>query len=196
MLTAIAILQMVEEGTLALDDAVNDLVDPLSNVRSDETLRALLQHRSRLGLFLGSALQSVQQHPDSVFDTRQTLVTHLESPNCNPGRGYDYNDSNFQVAGLVAETLTGMDGTSLFESRIFGPADTDYAVLAPAQPDPERINGTWLKAARLMSATSTQRPSSAPRATRPEPSARPETCSRCSSRSTPKPISTVRRLNS
>ncbi len=142
LLTAIVVMQLVDEGKMSLDDTVGDFIDPLPNVDASTTVRELLQHRSTLGEYFSGALLEASTAPDSVFDDRQVLVDYMPAP-VNPGHGYNYINSNFQVLGLIVEAVTGRDGTDEFEDRLFGPVTEGSAKLAPIGLPPSEVNGGW-----------------------------------------------------
>lgn len=122
-MTGTVLLQLVEEGLIALDD-------PLSMYRPDVpngdamTLAQLLGMRS--GLFSYSELLSFNEIMDSapqrVWEPEELVAIGLaEPPDFPPGEGFHYSNTNTVLAGLIAEDLTGQPLAELFAERIFQP---------------------------------------------------------------------------
>jgi CubicO group peptidase (beta-lactamase class C family) len=134
--TAPAIMQLVEQGSVLLDDPVqkylpefNPANDP---VRAQVTVRMLLTH------FSG-------EHPDVELndpwgltrtDRAEGLHRALTTPLVSkPGEVFRYSDMNFTILGALLERVTGQAEDDYVQQNIFGPlgmADTRFLPLAKA----------------------------------------------------------------
>lgn len=131
--TAVVLLQLEAEGRLRLDTSVDHY---LPGLLPDEriTVRHLLSHRS--GLYDYTADMFARTVPGfeavrtKVFTYRELLAESLRHPRTNaPGAAYAYSNTNFVVAGLLVEKLTGHPVRTEYENRIIKPlelADTFY----------------------------------------------------------------------
>lgn len=121
--TGLALALLVEEGKLAWDQPVIDVLpwfrmsDPY--VTAELTVLDLLVHRSGLGLGAGDLLF----WPASTL-TRDEIVRRLRHlPIENDFRaGYAYDNVLYMVAGEVVEAASGMSWESFVEERILEPA--------------------------------------------------------------------------
>ncbi|RMB80047.1 serine hydrolase [Streptomyces shenzhenensis] len=131
--TAVVLLQLVDERKLALDTSVNRY---LPGLLPDNriTVRHVLSHRSGLydytnDLFAHtvSGFESVRK---KVYTYRQLVKLSLKKARTNaPGAAYSYSNTNFVVAGMLIEKLTGHSVRSAYENRVFKPLklkDTSY----------------------------------------------------------------------
>ncbi|MEU6611046.1 serine hydrolase domain-containing protein [Streptomyces shenzhenensis] len=131
--SAVVLLQLVDEHKLALDTSVNRY---LPGLLPDNriTVRHVLSHRSGLydytnDLFAHtvSGFESVRK---KVYTYRQLVNLSLKKARTNaPGAAYSYSNTNFVVAGMLIEKLTGHSVRSAYEKRVFKPLklkDTSY----------------------------------------------------------------------
>ncbi len=121
--TAIAVLQQVERGRIALDGPVAAyLPDFAARGKAAITLRQLLTHTSGLRAEL-----PFHDHP--TRDARLRLL-YEDAPLAPPGTAYLYSDLNLIAAQLVLEAVTGQGLDVLVRDGITGPlgmADTRFA---------------------------------------------------------------------
>ncbi|MEV6765191.1 serine hydrolase domain-containing protein [Streptomyces sp. NPDC051105] len=131
--SAVVLLQLVDEGKLALDAPVNRYLPGL--LPDDRiTVRHVLSHRSGLYDYtndmFASSVPGFEAVRNKVFTYRQLLNLSLRKPRTNaPGAVYSYSNTNFVVAGMLIEKLTGRSVRTEYENRVFKPLklrDTFY----------------------------------------------------------------------
>ncbi|MBX7554631.1 serine hydrolase domain-containing protein [Streptomyces sp. NPDC004232] len=131
--SAVVLLQLVDEHRLSLDAPVNRYLPKL--LPDDRiTVRHLLSHRSGLYDYTNdmfadseSGFEAVR---NKVFTYRQLVALSLKKPRTNaPGAAYAYSNTNFVVAGMLIEKITGQSVRTAYEDRVFKPLklrDTFY----------------------------------------------------------------------
>ncbi|MGW7404722.1 serine hydrolase domain-containing protein [Streptomyces sp. NPDC054833] len=131
--SAVVLLQLADAHRLTLDAPVNRYLPGL--LPDDRiTVRHVLSHRSGLYDYTNdmfarsvSGFESVR---NKVFTYRQLVKLSLAKPRTNaPGAAYSYSNTNFVVAGMLIEKLTGHPVRTEYENRIFKPLrlkDTFY----------------------------------------------------------------------
>ena len=136
--TAAAILMLAEEGKLSLDDPVSKYVPGLTR-GSEVTIRELLSHTSGYQDFWPQdyvpplMLQPIGA--DGIMDrwARKPL-------DFGPGTKWQYSNTNYVIAGVIVEKVSGMPLLQLLSQRIFAPlgmksvADTNENKLPPTDP--------------------------------------------------------------
>ncbi|MFI0541624.1 serine hydrolase domain-containing protein [Streptomyces sp. WSLK1-3] len=131
--TAVVLLQLVDEKKLSLDAPVNRYLPGL--LPDDRiTVRHVLGHRSGLYDYtndmFASTVPGFEAVRKKVFTPRELVKLSLARPRTNaPGAVYAYSNTNFVVAGMLVEQLTGNPVRTEFENRIIGPlklSDTFY----------------------------------------------------------------------
>lgn len=132
--TGTVILQLVEEGSIALDDPVSKYRPDVPN-GDNITIEQLLNMRS--GLFnytetleLNTALDET---PGRVWDPEELVRMGLaEPPYFAPGADYEYSNTNTVLLGLIAEKLESKPLDEIFKQRLFAPlglAESSYPAL-------------------------------------------------------------------
>ena len=129
--TGTAILQLVQEGKLRLDDPVSKYLPQVPN-GDTITIEQLLNMRS--GLFNYSTTYRMNHlldtEPAKVWTTDELLAIAFElPPYFEPGRGFRYSNTNTVLLGLIAEKLDGKPLAEVFQDRIFGPLGLSNSLL-------------------------------------------------------------------
>jgi CubicO group peptidase (beta-lactamase class C family) len=124
--TAAAILLLVEEERLALDEGVRTWLPTLPEAAAGITVRHLLTHRSGLLDYedLIPAQRSSQLHDADVLE----LLASEDRTYFAPGTGYRYSNSGYALLALTAEVASGMDFAALLRQRIFEPLRMHHTV--------------------------------------------------------------------
>ncbi len=179
---AVVILQLVGEGRLRLDDSV---VTWLPGVVTGEgydptkiTVRHLLQHTSGIfnyTYFIDFSPEVFETIRFQKRDARDIVAMAMTQPPAfAPGTAWSYSNTNYLLAGMIIERVTGRDWRAEVESRIarplgltatFDPYDeldlpkphaTGYEQLAPGGPlvDATRAHQSFAGAAGSLITTS------------------------------------------
>ncbi|MFH9606687.1 serine hydrolase domain-containing protein [Streptomyces sp. NPDC017448] len=108
--TATVVLQLVGEGEVALDEPVDTYLPGL--LRGDGidgrgiTVRHLLQHTSGLPEYLDR--RAVLTDPHRYYEPRELIDRALDRPaDFAPGARWAYSNTNYIVAGLLVQKVTG-----------------------------------------------------------------------------------------
>ncbi|GII83966.1 hydrolase [Sphaerisporangium siamense] len=121
--TAVAVLQQVARGRVDLDAPIGRyLPDLVPGPRGQAvTVRMLLNHTSGIGDYIAGAFPSLTRgSTESVDDNRfrtvrpEELVRFgLEAPATGePGKDWSYSNTNYVIAGLLLEKVTGTDAAT------------------------------------------------------------------------------------
>ncbi len=118
--TAVAILKLVEEGKLSLDDDVRKFVPDLHTGGYRITTEQILTHTSGLPNFVDhddfEALSKQQHSVAELLALTKDLPLHFE-----PGSGYRYSDTGYIALGAVIEKISGISYAEFVESKMFRP---------------------------------------------------------------------------
>lgn len=142
-LTAVAVMRLVEEGRLELDDKVMPLLKSAGYKRpADErwnqiTVRHLLQHRggwdrdeSQDPMFLtGPAREALKLKRSPT--ARDMVKWQLQQPlDFNPGVREAYGNFGYCVLGRLIEELSGQSYAECLAEQVLEPADMNHTQLA------------------------------------------------------------------
>ena len=124
MMTAVACLQLVEQGKLSLDDPISKHLaeDWLPKVdKSKVKVRHLLTHTSGLGSFFTEEWdRSSRALYRSVDDWKP--VVRDETLAFEPGTQWSYSNTGMLIAGAIVEKASGTDYYAYVREHITGPA--------------------------------------------------------------------------
>jgi D-alanyl-D-alanine carboxypeptidase len=135
-MTGTVVLQLVDEGLIALDDPISDYFANLPN-GANITIADLLEMRSSLASYstLIPFNRILDEEPDEVWEPQELVDLGLsEPPVGEPGEQFDYSNTNTVLLGMLIEQITGNPVEDEFRTRIFEPLDLEDTVM-PAQDD-------------------------------------------------------------
>ncbi|MEP5758387.1 MAG: serine hydrolase domain-containing protein [Litoreibacter sp.] len=140
IITASAILKLVENDRLLLDQPVSEYIDGVPN-GDIITLRMLLNHTS--GLFSANEdTPSIDRHLDLVGVLE---VANRQPPYFCPGEGWRYSNTGYVLLSTIIEDVTGqpyhvaaydlvLAQSAGREMRLLGPNSSVAGVVLPAEP--------------------------------------------------------------
>lgn len=134
-MTATIAMRLAEEDALQLDQSLSvhlpaGLLDGLHRFEGrsyDEqiTVRHLLGHASGLADSFGSPgfMDLIVQNPDRLWKPEDTIDFIKEhcAPLFAPGTGFNYSDVNYNLVGLVIESVTGASLDDAYRRYIYEP---------------------------------------------------------------------------
>ncbi|MFC6020874.1 serine hydrolase domain-containing protein [Plantactinospora solaniradicis] len=138
------LLQLVDEGRLRLDDPVGRWLPQHvpGEVGQQVTVRMLLNHTSGIGNYtdaLLNSLEAIEQVRTATYAPAQLVEIGLGLPRTGaPGESFAYSNTNYILAGLIIEKVTGNDPTAEVTRRIIRPLKLTDTYFPGADP---RIRG-------------------------------------------------------
>ncbi|WP_221352125.1 serine hydrolase domain-containing protein [Streptomyces beigongshangae] len=150
---ATVLLQLAGEGRLSLDDTVEQWLPEVVRGHGNDgrriTLRHLLQHTSGLPEYVQDVVPDLSaagyhEHRGTTYTSEQRVafaMTH--PPSFAPGAGWEYSNTNYILAGLVIEAVTGRSWDREVHARILRPLGLTRTVTPgddPSLPRPHARN--------------------------------------------------------
>lgn len=138
LFTWTAVMQLVEQGKIDLDEDVNSYLSRFQipgTFDTPVTMRNLLTHTPgfedgpMVGLFL--------EHPEDLVPLEDYLKDKLPARVRAPGTYMSYSNYGTALAGLIVSNVSGMPFDDYIEEKIFGPLDMNYASFR--EPLPEHL---------------------------------------------------------
>jgi CubicO group peptidase (beta-lactamase class C family) len=121
--TAMAVLLLVQQGRLALDDDVRKYIPELPNYGTPITIRNLLNHTS--GLRDWGSLEAIAGWPRT---TRAYTPAHVleilsrqKALNYSPGAEYSYTNSGYNLVAMIVDRVSGKSLAEFTRDEIFQP---------------------------------------------------------------------------
>lgn len=149
---AVTLLQLVEAGQLSLEDTLAEwlpasLTSGIPNADAI-TIKQILNHTSGIADYTNPLFVQAATNPLVFLEEWQPeqlveLIRGAE-PVFAPGASWDYSNTNFILAGLVIESVTGNTIASEIRDRILTPLNLENTFFAGEEEIPGGyINGYW-----------------------------------------------------
>lgn len=139
MVSAVGLLQLLEDYDISIDTPVKDLVDiPVVNPAFPEdviTIRQVLSHTS-------SFVQNQYLTPDW---TKLKVNNSYFSAKDAPGTAYSYANMNGGLIGAMIEAISGKSVNTYMQEYVFVPLGINAAYHAALLPDPSDISAKLKK---------------------------------------------------
>ncbi|MBC8094392.1 MAG: beta-lactamase family protein [Akkermansiaceae bacterium] len=139
-ITAAAILMLVDDGRVALDDHVSKYLDETPEAWKDITIRQLLCHQGGLAHHFEEKVNGSHLVDYSKADMlRSARKTPVDS---KPGTGWEYSDLGYFLLGVVIEKSTGQSYEQFMTKRVFAPLGMrSTSIINQAALLPNRVAG-------------------------------------------------------
>jgi D-alanyl-D-alanine carboxypeptidase len=124
---ATVVLQLVEEGAFSLDDPMTAVLPATVSGRFDAadrtTVRMLLNHTSGIPEWIDDQVHaSIAANPTKIWDVTEFLDLAAAKPRpFEPGTGWAYSNTDYNLLGLVIEQATGHPWRDEVTARILEP---------------------------------------------------------------------------
>jgi D-alanyl-D-alanine carboxypeptidase len=131
MMTATAILQLVDERRIRLDQPVSEIIVParsldrLPNWKS-VTIEQLLNHTSGIPDYYDDDYEeAVAKDQRMLADVERALSLQLgQEPNAEPGTEHEFSNTNYVLLGLLLERVERAPLATVLARRVLVPAGT------------------------------------------------------------------------
>ncbi len=143
--TAAAVMMLVEEGRIALDDQITEYFPDAPEAWKNITVRHLLNHTSGLGDYP----PEIDLRRDYTED--EYLAAIKKAPLAfEPGTRWDYSNAGYFTLGFLIRKVTGQFYGDFLRERIFKPLDMRTArIISEADIVPNRAAGYRLDGGEL-----------------------------------------------
>lgn len=144
--TAIVVMQMVESGLLNLDMPVRNYIPWFSmkdgkagyHASDSITLRNLLNHTSGIAGMTGQVTQTIDYDKSDALELQVRSFANVDLVN-KPGSTFRYANANYQIAGLVVQTISNKSIEDIFIERIFKPLKMKHSHTSQINAEPDGL---------------------------------------------------------
>ena len=134
MTVATAVLRLVDEGRIRLDQPVSEIIVPAGTLTglanwSTVTVEQLLNHTSGMPDYFDDAWEeAAMKDPRMLVDVELALALVVgQPPSAAPGAEYDYSNTNYALLGLLLERVDGASLGTVLAKRVFIPAGMSFS---------------------------------------------------------------------
>jgi len=122
--TAFAVMLLVEQGKVSLDDDVRKHIPELPDLGKTVTVRHILSHTSGYREFLNTiALTGRRLDHGDFIDRKEVIGVVQRQPALqnDPGAEFNYNNTAFGLAAVIVERVSGLDFPDFMAQHVFQP---------------------------------------------------------------------------
>lgn len=123
-ITAVGIMQLVEEGKVHLDDPIQAYLPWFQTADREAsgriTVRHLLHHTSGFSQFEGDLRNLEKDRGKQALEASLRRLDKSEL-NANPGEQFEYSNTNYDLLGLLIQTVSGKPYETYIQQEIFAP---------------------------------------------------------------------------
>ncbi|MBS1529918.1 MAG: serine hydrolase [Bacteroidetes bacterium] len=129
--TAVAILQLAEQGKLRLDDPIQKYIPDYPDKQGTITIENLLTHTS--GIVDYSSLDDPDPFAERRDFTPEIIINYFKKLplQFEPGTKYAYSNSNYTLLGYIIQKVSGEDYHKYLDEHIIKPAGLQHTLYAP-----------------------------------------------------------------
>lgn len=154
--TAVAVVQLIEQGKVRLEDTIGAHLDSLPLTWRGVTVQQLLDHTSGIPSYTDIGESWVRRWGEAMTP-RQILALVADRPmDFAPGTAWRYNNTGYTLLGMLIEKHTGKPWGDDFNARFAEPLglgntlNCRSALIIPHRVRGyERFNNGWINAANL-----------------------------------------------
>lgn len=140
---AAAVMLLVEEGRLSLDDAIQEYLPDLPSEWLGVTIRQLLTHTSGIPDY--EEIQTYEAYRFRFTPEEIIRVAHSRPMDFAPGTGYYYSNTGYFLLSLIVERIVGRPLGQVLSDFIFQPLGMGQTRMAdPEAIIPHRAAGYWV----------------------------------------------------
>ena len=136
--TALAVMQLVEAGKIDLDAPIQDYLPWFSLADPEQTqqitVRHLLTHTSGFSSLQGDKDILNDDTSDEALEAniRELADTSLSRP---VGESFEYSNTNYDILGLIVQTVSGQSFEDYIEEFIFTPLEMNNSYTSKAEAE-------------------------------------------------------------
>ena len=120
--TAAAIMKLVEQGKVSLDDPLSKYLPDYPAASASATVRQLLNHSGGMMSYTNIPGWMVEAQTGRPYTTDQLIATFKDvAPPFKPGAKMDYNNSGYVLLGAILEKVTGKSWDQAVADLVIAP---------------------------------------------------------------------------
>lgn len=130
--TAFAVMLLVEDGKLSLDDNVRSFFPELPDFGTPVTVRNLLTHTSGYREIFDALLMAARRIDEGDFVSRSEMIGLIQrQPSLQnaPGEEFIYNNSSYMLLSMLIERVAKRPFSDFMSQRVFGPIGMTHTVV-------------------------------------------------------------------
>ncbi|MGD2124084.1 MAG: serine hydrolase, partial [Gemmatimonadota bacterium] len=145
MFTAAAILQLAEEGSLTLDDSLNEWLPDYPHIDNTITIRQLLNHTGGINDFVDHPAywDSIFAAPSRVWTPAEIVTTFAGEPLYPKGTAWNYSTTGYNLLRIIIMQVTGSALPEVYQERFWDPLGLTHSLASLGDDLPTDLAHGW-----------------------------------------------------
>lgn len=139
------LLQLQEQGLLSMDDTIGTWVSGYANIKGSITIRQVLNHTSGIASYTNNIAFWTVVNADltKLWTKDEILAGYVTTESFAPGTSWEYSNTNYLIAGMIAEKLTGRSIQDLLRDSIIKPLGLKHTFFPPYETVTDTFAHFW-----------------------------------------------------
>jgi CubicO group peptidase (beta-lactamase class C family) len=129
--TAVAVMQLVEQGLLDLDEPIVNYLNDFPEDKKQITLRQLLGHTAAISQYYGKKEFENQKYYANLNDAMKVFINRPTA--YQPGTQFRYTSYGYVVVGRIIEVVSNMNYEDYMQNNIFNKAEMKHTGVENSQ---------------------------------------------------------------
>lgn len=141
-------LKLEEDGLVSIHDTIGTWIQGYDNIDGAITIAQILSHLSGISDILQYPTfeDSISQNFSRIWTKEELLHDFVGAPYFAAGAGWHYSNTNYIIAGIIEEQITGRPIDELLRDSIFIPLHLNHTFYPPQQTPTYPRAQTWYNA--------------------------------------------------
>jgi D-alanyl-D-alanine carboxypeptidase len=141
---ASTMLKLQENGLLSLNDSIGKWIINKPNINGKITIRQLLNHTSGLYNYTTNThfFDSVNSNLTRYWK-KEDILNLVGPPYFAPGTKWDYSNTNYLIAGIIIEKVSGKSIQDAIREYVITPAGLNNTIYYPFETSPLARADQW-----------------------------------------------------
>lgn len=143
---AAMMMKLVDAGKVKLSDTIGTWLSGYENIDGQITIRQVLNHTSGLNNYTNNALtwDSVGKDLFRLWTKEEILRKFVLAPSFAPGKSWEYSNTNYIIAGMIEEQISGVPVHQLIRDSILAPNMLLHTFFPPYETVTDPYAHLWM----------------------------------------------------
>lgn len=138
-------VKLSESGRVSLTDTIGKWISGYDNINGAVTIRQVLNHTSGFNSYTDnvSTWDSINKDLGRIWTKDEILHKFVGAPSFAPGASWEYSNTNYIIAGLIEEKITGRTIQQLLRDSIMTPNALNHTFFPPYETATDPYAHLW-----------------------------------------------------
>lgn len=138
-------VKLSEAGLVNLNDTIGKWISGYANINGSATIRQVLNQTSGFNSYTDNARtwDSINRDLGRIWTKEELLHKFVDAPSFAPGKSWEYSNTNYIIAGMIEEKITGKSIQQLLRDSILVPNALHHTFFPPYEKATDTYAHLW-----------------------------------------------------